>query len=171
MRIFFLNQTVMSKQRYQFDFEEYSGVSELLPADAQLLQKAREVTAMAYAPYSRFHVGAAAVLTNGEVVTGTNQENASFPAGICAERSLLATAATLFPNLPINTMAISYYNHNGASDKPISPCGICRQALAEYEARTHQGIRLILSGQEGKVYIIARSTMLLPLVFTSEDMK
>ncbi|BAV08142.1 cytidine deaminase [Filimonas lacunae] len=158
-------------QRYHFDFEEYNSIHELLPNDAQLLKKAQEVTAMAYAPYSKFHVGAAAILSNGEIITGTNQENASFPAGTCAERSLLTTAATLFPNVPIHTMAISYHNHNGTSNSPISPCGICRQALAEYETRTHQGIRLILGGQEGKVFVIPRATMLLPLVFTAEDMK
>lgn len=161
----------MSKQQYHFEFEEYDNSSELPAADAQLLQKAQEVTAQAYAPYSSFHVGAAAVLANGEVVTGTNQENASFPAGTCAERSLLSTAAALFPGTAIDTMAISYHNHNGASDKPISPCGICRQALAEYEKRTHQGIRLILGGQEGKVFVIPRATMLLPLGFSADDMK
>lgn len=161
----------MRKQQYHFEFEEYDSVNDLSAADAQLLQRAQQITAVAYAPYSHFHVGAAAVLANGETVTGTNQENASFPAGICAERSLLATAAALYPGTAINTMAVSYHNHNGTSDKPISPCGICRQALAEYEKRTHQGIRLILGGQEGKVYVIERATMLLPLGFSSEDMK
>lgn len=161
----------MSKQQYQFEFEEYDGINDLPAGDAQLLQRAQQVTEQAYAPYSSFHVGAAAVLANGEVVTGTNQENASFPAGTCAERSLLSTAAALFPGTPIDTLAISYHNHNGASDKPISPCGVCRQALAEYEKRTHQGIRLILGGQEGKVYVIPRSTMLLPLGFSADDMK
>lgn len=161
----------MSKQQYQFEFEEYDSIHDLPAADAQLLQDAQQVTAMAYAPYSNFHVGAAAAMANGQVVTGTNQENASFPAGICAERSLLATAATLYPGIAVHTLAVSYHNHNGVSDKPITPCGICRQALAEYESRMHQNIRLILGGQEGKVYVIPRSTMLLPLGFSSGDMK
>lgn len=161
----------MLTQEYRFAFEEYSNLEELSQEDAALLTRAREVTAKAYAPYSRFHVGAAARTASGQIITGTNQENASFPAGICAERSLLATAATLFPGVPLLAMAVSYHNFNGASDAPITPCGICRQTLAEYEQRTHYGIRLILGGQEGKIYIIPRAGLLLPLGFSSENMR
>lgn len=159
------------KQQYHFEFEEYNDIIELQPADAQLLQQAREVTSQAYAPYSHFHVGAAAQLANGQILTGTNQENASYPAGICAERTLLSAVGALFPNEPISTIAISYRNQNGGNnDHPISPCGICRQSLLEYEGRTKQPIRLILSGQKGKVYVIHESRMLLPFSFTSQDL-
>jgi len=161
----------MLTQEYRFAFEEYNSLDELPQQDADLLGKARAIAESAYAPYSRFHVGAAALTAGGQIVTGTNQENASYPVGICAERSLLATAATLFPDVPLITLAVSYHNFNGASDTPITPCGICRQTLAEYEQRTHHGIRLVLGGLEGKVYVIPRAGLLLPLGFSSDDMK
>ena len=161
----------MTKKEIQFTVEVYSGTEELTAGDAALLTKARTVTQQAYAPYSNFLVSAVASLINGETVTGTNQENASYPAGICAERSLLSTAAALFPNIGIATMAISYNNLNGESNNPISPCGICRQTLAEYEQRTNQPIRLILSGMKGEVFIIQTAKQLLPLTFTAADLK
>jgi len=179
-RIFCLTKTVfyqganpnsMKKENYGFDFEVYDSMEELSSQDAWLLQEARGVTESAYAPYSNFLVGAVAKLQNGEIVAGTNQENASYPAGLCAERVLLSSAATLYPQVPIETMAISYNNINGTSNHPISPCGICRQSLSEYEERLKVPIRLILSGLEGKVYIIERAGLLLPLSFGSEDLK
>lgn len=149
----------------------FNTIDELEEADAALLINARIVTAAAYAPYSNFLVGAAAMLVNGQVLTGTNQENASYPVGICAERVLIGNAATIFPNVAISTMAISYQNLTGESAKPISPCGMCRQVLAEYEVRVQQPIRLILSGQTGQIYIIEKAAQLLPLTFTPDDLK
>ncbi len=160
----------MNKDEYRFSFEVYDSSNELSAKDAELLTKAREVTVDAYAPYSNFHVAAAASLVNGEVVTGTNQENASYPVGICAERALLSASSSLFPNVAIETMAVTYDNINGKSDRPVSPCGMCRQALVEHESRVHHPIRLILSGKEGKVYVIEKASMLLPFTFTSGDM-
>jgi cytidine deaminase len=161
----------MEKKDFSFSYEEYNSVDDLLAEDAFLLTKARAVTANAYAPYSNFQVGAVARLNNGQVVTGTNQENASFPAGLCAERVLLSGASSLFPNIPIKTMAISYNNLNGKSGHPITPCGVCRQSLVEYEARSNQSIRLILAGMDGKVHIIEKAGMMLPLSFSANDMK
>jgi cytidine deaminase len=161
----------MQQHHYQFSFEVYDSIEDLTEEDAWLLNEAREVTGMAYAPYSNFQVGAVAKLKNGEIVAGSNQENASFPVGLCAERVLLASAASIFPKIPVDTMAISYHNNNGESNHPISPCGMCRQALLEYEGRVNQSIRLILAGLEGKVYVIPQASMLLPLSFTSNDLK
>ncbi|MCY7422270.1 MAG: cytidine deaminase [Chitinophagaceae bacterium] len=161
----------MKKEAYNFEFEVYDSIESLPEKDAWLLGQAREVTQHAYAPYSHFQVGAVARLDNGEIVTGSNQENASFPLGLCAERVLLATAASIYPKVPIETIAISYHNDNGESDHPISPCGICRQSLLEYESRVNHPIRLVLGGMEGKVYVIDKAAMLLPLSFTSEDLK
>ncbi|MFN4007024.1 MAG: cytidine deaminase [Chitinophagaceae bacterium] len=161
----------MQQHHYQFSFEVYDSIEDLTEEDAWLLNEAREVTGMAYAPYSNFQVGAVAKLKNGEIVAGSNQENASFPVGLCAERVLLASAASIFPKIPVDTMAISYHNNNGESNHPISPCGMCRQALLEYEGRVNQSIRLILAGLEGKVYVIPKASMLLPLSFTSKDLK
>lgn len=160
----------MKKEDYRFSFEIYDSIEELNEEDAQLLKEAQVATKNAHAPYSHFRVGAVARLTNGETVSGSNQENVSFPIGLCAERVLLATAASLFSKVPIETMAISYNNVNGDSDHPISPCGMCRQSLLEYEVSLQHSIRLILAGQKGKVYLVERAAMLLPLSFTDKDL-
>lgn len=161
----------MNHEQYSFKFEVYDSIEQLSAADAWLLNEAREVTKLAYAPYSHFKVGAIARLLNGAIVTGSNQENASFPVGLCAERVLLSTASSLYPQIPIETIAISYHNGNGNSSSPISPCGICRQSLLEYELRVEHPIRLLLGGMEGKVYVIPKAGALLPLSFTGDDMK
>ena len=148
-----------------FQIEEYSADDQLAELDRWLLQKAREATKNAYAPYSQFLVGAAALLANGEVVTGSNQENASFPTGICAERALLASAAQLFPHVAVQTMAVSYNNLKGSSNLPVTPCGFCRQVMAEYELRTSTPMRLLLSGTTGIVLVIPSIAVLLPLAF------
>ena len=160
----------MQRKGFQVTYEEYPSDTELSPADWELLQAARGATVNAYAPYSCFRVGAAARLDNGQVVTGANQENASFPVGICAERVLLSAVASLYPGIAIASIAISYFNEKGPADRPISPCGICRQSLQEFEMRTGQPIRLILGGQSGTVYVIPRSGSLLPLAFVADDM-
>ena len=160
----------MRNKQLTLQYEEYASDTELAAEDALLLAKAREAIVHAYAPYSRFRVGAAARLDNREIVTGTNQENASFPAGICAERTLLSAIASLYPDARIDSIAISYDNEKGASDQPISPCGICRQSLKEFENRTQHPIRLILGGQTGPVYVIPESGALLPLAFAADDL-
>src|ERR1700760_3345855 len=134
------------KKEFTVQYEEYTSAVQLPETDAALLDLARKTTATAYAPYSRFRVGAAARLVNGEIITGANQENASYPVGICAERTLLSVAGVLFPGVAIETLAVSYDNERAASDRPISPCGMCRQALQEFEQRTNRPIRIILSG-------------------------
>jgi cytidine deaminase len=160
----------MQKGQVQFEYEIYNSIDELLNEDKDLLEQAREITSIAYAPYSKFLVGAAAKLENGAVVKGTNQENASYPVGICAERTLLGTAAMTHTNVPIVTMAIAYNNLFAKSDVPGSPCGMCRQSLSEYENRTGKPIRLILSGMEGKIFIIENTGNLLPFSFSGDHL-
>ena len=160
----------MKEKKFEFDYEVYNDISELKNEDAELLTNARAVTKHAYAPYSNFFVGAVAKLSNGETVAGTNQENASYPVGICAERVLLGNAATIFPGISIDTMAISYDSKDVKSDHPISPCGMCRQALLEYETRTEKPIRLILAGQAGNIYIVNTVSFLLPFAFTKGEL-
>ena len=143
---------------------------ELPGIDQDLIQSAINACQYAYAPYSNFYVGAVAKLINGEIVAGTNQENASYPVGICAERVLLGNAATLYPGIAIDTIAVSYDGHETKSDHPISPCGMCRQSLLEYESRVNNSIRLILAGQQGKVYILKSARFLLPFAFSKEEM-
>ncbi len=161
----------MDYQKSGFEFEVYSSMEELPKEDAELLSEARKATQIAYAPYSNFQVGAMARLANGKTVAGSNQENASYPVGICAERVLLSAASSLYPGVAINTIAISYQSEQIKSNRPVTPCGICRQTLAEYESRFQQPIRLILAGMEGKIFIIPQAGMLLPLQFSGDDMK
>ncbi|MEN9598456.1 MAG: hypothetical protein RL596_767 [Bacteroidota bacterium] len=161
----------MKQKEVQFSYEIYSSIKHLEKVDAELLQKARAITENAYAPYSNFQVGAVAKLADGSLVNGTNQENASFPAGLCAERVLVSAASSFHPGMAIETMAISYHNLNGESKHPISPCGVCRQTLVEFERRQKKSIRLILGGLEGKVYVIPQASLLMPLSFTSDDLK
>ena len=161
----------MKHQQSGFEFEVYDSIDALSKEDALLLNEAKQATQSAYTPYSNFQVGAMARLANGKTVAGSNQENASYPVGLCAERVLLSAVSSLYPGIPIDTIAISYHNDNGSSNRPISPCGICRQSLAEYESRFQQPIRLILAGMEGKVFIIPKAGLLLPLQFSGEDMK
>jgi cytidine deaminase len=148
----------------------YPDLKTLEPADSILLDAARRATGDAYAPYSKFRVGAAVRLSNGQILTGSNQENASFPAGICAERVTLSAASAAFPGMAITDMALTYINESGSSDHPISPCGICRQTLAEYEQRFGRSIRLILGGVSGEIYIVNRATDLLPFAFSSQEL-
>jgi len=161
---------MMKERKFEFSFEVYDSIDELSAEDQQLLTEARNVTEQAYAPYSNFRVGAAAKLENGNIVTGTNQENASYPVGICAERVLLSTVSSLYPDIPVTTMAVSYQSNKIKSDHPISPCGMCRQALLEFEGRTSKLIRLILAGIKGKIYVIRSASQLLPLAFSSEEL-
>jgi cytidine deaminase len=158
-------------QQLPFEYEILTSSELLSSEDALLLQQARNSTQQSYAPYSLFHVGAAARLTNGESITGTNQENASYPVAICAERVLLSALSSRYPGAAVTTMAISFHNHKGVSKHPITPCGMCRQALVEHSFHFGQVIRLILAGQVGEVYIINDASSLLPLGFTANDMR
>ncbi|MDE3251316.1 MAG: cytidine deaminase [Bacteroidota bacterium] len=161
----------MDQHTFQFTYEMYPSIDALAEADANLLRLAIQNTKNAYAPYSHFQVGAMALMANGKMVSGTNQENASYPIGICAERVLLSAASSLYPEVAIESIAISYHNAKGKSDRPITPCGICRQSLVEYEARFKHPIRLILAGEEGRVMVIPKADRLLPFGFSAEDMK
>ena len=158
-------------QKFEFEYDQLADGSDLSIDDQELLEAARKATQNAYAPYSNFQVGAAARLSNGQIVIGANQESASFPVGVCAERALLNSVGSQFPSLTISTMAISYQPVGKDSKEPISPCGMCRQMLAEYEERTNQSIRIILSGMKGEVYIINSVTDLLPLTFSGTALK
>src|SRR6187549_394962 len=144
----------MKENKIEINYKVFDDHNELTKEDAWLLNEAREVTKQAYAPYSNFYVGAAAKLVNGKIVAGTNQENASYPVGLCAERVLLASVSSLYPKVPIESIAISYQSETATSDHPVAPCGICRQSLQEYESRLKHPIRLILGGMKGKIHIV-----------------
>ncbi len=138
---------------------------ELSESDRQLVEAAKEATHTSYAPYSHFCVGAAALLDNGETVCGSNQENAATPNGICAERCTVFYANAHYPNAVITTLAIAARDTTGEFTKsPISPCGMCRQVLAETEYRQKQPMRILLYGAAG-TYLIEGLNALLPFSF------
>ncbi len=143
---------------------------ELAEDDRQLIDAAREATQRSYAPYSHFSVGAAARLANGIVVTGTNQENAAYPSGLCAERTTLFYANSQYPDQAVCTLAIAARSAEGFLDTPISPCGACRQVLLETEKRFDRPMRVLLYGKE-HTYIIIGVGSLLPLSFGAEFLK
>ncbi len=150
-------------------FLEYESISQLTPADQKLLETARKAALRAYAPYSGFRVGAAILLADGTIVEGTNQENSSYPVGTCAERTALFYAVSQFPDLAIEAIAVTAKSEPGVKE-PISPCGMCRQALTEYENRQGQPIRVILAGETGKVWQLDESGDLLPLQFNRNNL-
>ncbi len=139
---------------------------ELDAIDRRLVDEAREATGRAYAPYSKFHVGAAILLDNGEVVTGANQENAAFPSGTCAERTTCYYAHARWPEARFEAIAVAARGTDGefVAD-PVAPCGACRQALLEYETLAGHDVRVLLVGR-GKVYILPSVRSTLPLAFS-----
>lgn len=161
----------MEKKNWSFQYEVYDHIDELEPADKELLLQAVDATGLAYAPYSNFYVGAAARLINGVIVRGSNQENASFPVGICAERVLLSAISSTHPQTAVDTIAISYKSEHHPGNYPVSPCGICRQSLSEFEDRHKSPLRLILAGTSGQIFILSSASILLPLAFTSKELE
>lgn len=138
---------------------------ELDEKDVELVEKAKQATSGSYSPYSQFSVGAAVRLADGTIVTGNNQENASYPCGMCAERTALFYANAQYPTLPVKAIAIAAKDVKGFLTTPITPCGACRQALLETELRYKQMIKVLLYGTE-KIYCVNSITELLPLQFT-----
>ena len=161
----------MEQSSIHIPVQIFLNFEELEADDARLFESARRATDDAYAPYSKFRVGVAVRLENGKIITGSNQENASFPAGICAERVTLSAASAAYPGIAVKVLALTYINGSGESSHPISPCGICRQTLAEYEQRFGRSIRLVLGGFSGEIYVINRATDLLPFAFSSQELK
>lgn len=142
---------------------------ELSEADQQLIDAAKAATNRSYAPYSNFSVGAAAILANGIVITGTNQENAAYPSGLCAERTTLFYANSQYPDQAIFTLAIAARTKEDFVNDPIPPCGACRQVILETEKRYNQPIRILLFGKK-LIYEIKSIRDLLPLSFNASNM-
>lgn len=161
----------MREVTQNFSYKELDSDDELPTELAELLVQAKIAIVTAYAPYSKFKVGAAVLLENGIIVTGSNQENASFPAGICAERVTLSAASALHPNVAVVALAISAKANEKALTEPVAPCGICRQTILEYENRFHRDIEIILQGESGKIFRIESAKDLLPLHFGGDDLK
>ncbi len=155
----------MKKISVTSQFTIFDSFSEL-PIEVQnLLEKAIAIRKKAYAPYSKFRVGAAILLDNGKIILGSNQENAAYPSGLCAERVALFQAGTLYPEAKIATLITSATSDTHTTTTPIPPCGACRQSIAEYEIRQDTPIEIFFTGETGEVYKSDSLKNLLPLLF------
>lgn len=161
----------MEKITYQFDVNEYSSTDDLLKEEANLLNEAHKAVKSSYAPYSKFHVGAAVLLEDGSIVIGSNQENAAYPSGLCAERVALFAASAQYPNLAVIAIAITVHSEKNKIEEPLPPCGACRQVMSEYEYKGAHDMKVILQGESGNIQIINRADSLLPLTFNPDHLK
>ncbi|MBF8150307.1 cytidine deaminase [Winogradskyella sp. F6397] len=157
----------MKEVKIETTLQVYDDMNELPKAIQNLMNTAIEARENAYAPYSKFKVGAAILLDNSIEVIGSNQENACFPSGLCAERTAIYYAGSKYPKAKILKMAITASSQHQVTDKPIPPCGACRQSIAEYEIKQDQPIEIYFMGAQGKVVKSNSLANLLPLLFES----
>jgi cytidine deaminase len=143
----------------------FNGINELQSEIQSLMNQAIETRKNAYAPYSKFRVGAAILLDNGKIVLGSNQENAAYPSGLCAERVAIFQAGAIYPNAKIVKLAITAASDTNPTLSPIPPCGACRQSIAEYEFKQDTPIEIYFMGESGEVYKSNSINNLLPLSF------
>ena len=153
----------MKTIRLETEVKAYA-YDELSDDDRRLVDEAKRMTATSYAPYSRFHVGAAILMADGSVATGSNQESAAYPSGTCAERTAAYHASAVKPGVAMKKIAVAAWTGGRFQGRPISPCGACRQVLAEYE-KLYGPIEVLLYGEEC-VYVLPSVASLLPLTFT-----
>ena len=144
-------------------------LSELDAEQQRLVAIAKEQVQRSYCPYSHFHVGAAALLANGEIIRGCNQENAAYPSGLCAERSALFAAGAQYPEVPVTKLAIACYTGGHFTEEPGAPCGACRQVMLETEHRYGGKMEILLYGEK-ETYVFESAADLLPLTFVKENL-
>lgn len=155
----------MKKQQFISDYAVYDDENELNAQDAELLRYAHEATLNSYAPYSKFHVGAAVRLANGVIIKGNNIENAAYPSGLCAERTALFAAQAQYPDIPVEAIAITAQSEHHAVCEPVAPCGACRQVMVEVEQRHQRPMRIICQGNTGPVMVFDGIETLMPFIF------
>ncbi|MFT5777269.1 MAG: cytidine deaminase [Crocinitomicaceae bacterium] len=153
------------RQEISITYERFEHWNELADSDQKLVEMAYAISKTAYAPYSKFHVGASLLLSNGEIITGSNQENIAYPSGLCAERVALFYAGANYPNEKVDTLCVVAKGDLLPLDKILSPCGACRQVLLETETRQNKDYRVILVSQNGVSIVINAAKDLLPLAF------
>lgn len=156
------------KKEIKISFQHFSNWKDLPISDQVLVEKSFEAGANAYAPYSKFKVGAAVRLENGVIVTGSNQENIAYPSGLCAERVALFSIGANYPNVKIETLCVIAKGDLIPKDRIVSPCGSCRQVMVESEMRQEKPYRVILVSQNDEVVLFDSATELLPLIFGME---
>lgn len=159
----------MNKKNILLEYTEYTSLNDLAETDVSLIRKAIEIAKKSYSPYSKFPVGAAVLLDNGEVFAGNNQENIAYPSGTCAERTVLNYVHANFPNHKIQVIAITALA--SSSSIPVTPCGFCRQVLVEMEQNQGGQIKVILHKIDGPTYVFTSALSLLPLAFEDVYLK
>jgi cytidine deaminase len=160
----------MKKEKIELIFTR-AKLEELSQGEQELITNAQHAFSNAYAPYSGFIVGASVLLENGEIISGSNQENVAYPSGICAERVALFYAVAKYPEVAINTIAISAKSKTFEIEDVVSPCGACRQVMAEYQQKQGKNIRILLHSPNDEVLIANSVTDLLPFMFNSEKLR
>lgn len=161
----------MQQIRIVAEVEEYQHFHELPNDEQKLVQAAQKVSSAAYAPYSGFFVGAAILLNDGTIVSGSNQENVAFPSGICAERTAMFWAGANYPGKAILKMAIYAHSEDFLVETPVYPCGSCRQVMSEYERIGGQPIRIIMVAATGKTHAVNGLINILPVAFDADKLK
>ena len=165
-----LHQYFMQQIEWKTWLERYDSEAELSAPEQQLVESARKATYQSHAPYSHFHVGAAILLENGQVFTAGNQENAAYPNGSCAETSVIHWVGANFPSVKMLAIAIVARPGEDNIFKAVAPCGICRQAMLEYEVRQHQPIRVLMLGTDEEIIVSASVANLLPIQFDASGL-
>lgn len=160
----------MSKQIFTIQREEFNSIDELPSDEKYLLQKAIDARELAYAPYSKFKVGAAVQLESGIIYTGNNQENVAYPSGLCAERVAVFSAMSENPTAVIEKIALTARSESFDVTEPVYPCGSCRQVISEYEFNSKKPIRLIIYGTNGKVHVLDGMSNILPYAFNTDNL-
>lgn len=158
----------MIKRTFEICFEEYLNITELSEADQKLCKEAEEALKTSYSPYSKFRVGTAVRLINGQTILGSNQENVAYPSGLCAERVALFAIGVTHPNAIIESMAITAQTYNFKIEKPITSCGACLQVMAEFEKKQKHPIEVLFYCLNGEVLKVKGITSLLPFVFVED---
>jgi cytidine deaminase len=161
----------MQEKEISIHIQIYDSAAELPKVDTDLIAEATKALDKSYSPYSGFKVASAALLQNGAVISGANQENASYPVCVCAEVVMLSACSAQHPGVAISKIAITTRSGKTGADSPKAPCGQCRQTLLEYENRFKSNIEVIMCGENGQVYKVGSVKELLPLYFSGADLK
>ena len=156
----------MTDREIRISYQEYNSIDELNPEDRELAAEAIKAMQGAYAPYSHFHVGAAVRMSNGQIVRGANQENAAFPSGLCAERTAMFAAGARYPDKEMVSIALAGGVMGRLAKEPATPCGACRQVMAQYQAKSGKPMSVIMISAD-KIWKFAKVDDILPLIFSS----
>ena len=160
------NHRIMTKNVLEIEYERYESLNELSVEDRELAEAAVKAVSGSYAPYSKFNVGAAVRLSDGQIITGANQENAAYPSGLCAERTAMFAASAQHPELDIRSLAVAGGLDGQLEEVPASPCGACRQVMAQYQRKAGAPLSVLITGAD-KVWKFERVDDILPFIFES----